>query len=250
MKGGRSTGTMRGTRSGSKAPDGARRTASGGRTGKKKRGSGGIIWLLVALLLFAAVTVAFVVALSDRGVDGPEGDTPAERGPTRLSDRLDIEEWPSSDPTVAASVVRFNGLGATSVADLADAERMGRMSGLATELDTACGGGSFEGCEALARVVFASYLGCRQASACSGDEARSLFRRSIEASDSAIVLLRQLDGGSQGLALKRMTVHAVRLAGQGMPLLRADSPQLASLAEQACAGALGTTPDCTDALKK
>ena len=249
---GSSTGTRSGTRLG-KGSTAGRSTGAGRSRSTRKKSSSGMLGLLAALLLFAAVTVAFVVVLLKTEPEpAPEGDpvTDAPAEMARLSDALQIEAWSfaqEGDP-VSVAVGRFNELGADSPERAAEPTRLAGVQDLARELTGLCdSGASFHACEAWSRVAFAAYQGCRSG-ACEDEMARAWFLQSIQAADLALPPLKQLEGEARSEGSKRLTVQSVRLAGQSMPGLRQVSPQLATLAQQACEGALAPTPDCNDAL--
>ena len=257
----RRSGSVPGSRSSAKLsrpPDsskstGSKSTGSGSRRGSKKRSSSGMLGLLAALLLFAAVTVAFVVVLlkTEGGAEtDPETTTSAPAEPVRLSDGLAIEAWAwaaAGDP-VGEAVVRFNAIGATAPSLAASPGRLTQVQEIAGQMGDLCNSGaSFHGCEAWSRMAFAAYQGCRHGT-CDDEVTRDWFLQSIQAADLTLDPLRALDEQARGDGLKRLTIHSVRLAGQSMAGLSGVSSQLATLARQACEGPLVSTPDCKDAL--
>jgi hypothetical protein len=242
---GRSTGTLRRTAT----LDGARKTGSGGGgKGKKTKGSSGIMGLLVALVLFAVVTVTFVVLLQDEEIDpNPTPDAQGAGGITRLSDRLEIEAW--AHPTavdLGELLGRFNGLVAGGTPR--DVDRVSAIEVVADEFARSCDE-EFLACAAGSRAAFAAYRGCRTISGCDADRTRARFKDAVELSERSLKAVTSLEPEFRTDALKRVTVQAVRLAGQSMTGLKGMAPDLATLAEQACTGSLKAMPDCIDALK-
>ncbi|MCP4873419.1 MAG: hypothetical protein GY898_32410 [Proteobacteria bacterium] len=240
----RRTGAMR--RSGTM--DGARRTGSGGKRSKKKKKNSGILGLLVALVLFAGVTVTFVVLLQDKGTDPtPTPEPPTEAAVHNLSDRLEIESWDHPTEVDLTEIQeRFNGLVASGVPD--DLERLSAIELVVTELVGSCDV-EFLACAAGSRAAFAAYRGCRNIADCGDERTRGFFKQSIELSDRSLKAVTGLEPEYRTDALKRVTVQAVRLAGQSMKGVRGVAPDLAALAEQACTGSLRAVPDCVAAMK-
>ena len=237
---------------------GAGRTG-GGATRRTEKSGGGMGGLLLALVVLAGVIGAFVMVLLQDDEGAPPEPTPVvsptTKTPLRLADQILIGPYPTAEAASDADPIRnaikaFNGIGARSAADLAQADRLAAARASAEQLKRLCDEtGRFDGCDAASRAAFASYLGCVGLS-CPTAEAGTWFVRAAEMEAKALDALKSLeDRAARGEALKLVALQSVRMGGQSMRVLAAKAPRLAELATTSCgSGAMAARPDCRGVL--
>jgi hypothetical protein len=239
------------------------RSTGGGREARKRKAKRNNILLGIGLLVSLAVFggLAFSLLQLLKGTPSPAETTtetakPAARpAPARGSDSVQIAAFAGggnqANDAVALSVLRFNGLGVQSPADLATSDHLATLAELNAGLADLCQTQHrWDACLARSRVVLAGHRACETAQCPTGSAVATLSEAIASARRARNELRAIADQGAQRAALNRLAVHAVRLAGTDWASLQTGAPKLADLAMRVCAKPrYQSQPDCKDAGK-